>query len=134
MSYCRWSGMNGKCDLYCYASVSGFYTTHIAQTRHVGEAPQGGLDYLISLNLPHDQILTAIQGEEYARLERLRNDFFENCERVPIDLPHAGESFEDATLEEFRDRLVYLKSLGYIFPEELIAEIEEEMKEEAEQE
>jgi len=33
VAYCRWSSANWRCDVYCYASVSGFWVTHVANNR-----------------------------------------------------------------------------------------------------
>ena len=35
MSYCRFSSDDYQCDVYCYASVSGYYVTHVASNRPV---------------------------------------------------------------------------------------------------
>lgn len=33
MSYCRWSCMDGMCDLYVYESVGGFWSVNVASNR-----------------------------------------------------------------------------------------------------
>lgn len=35
MSYCRWSSMNWRCDVYTYADMGGTWTTHVAARRRV---------------------------------------------------------------------------------------------------
>ena len=52
-----------------------------------------------------------------------------NCERRAIDLPHAGESFCDSTPEALKARLLYLRSVGYRFPDRVFADLEEWTKE-----
>lgn len=46
---------------------------------------------------------------------------------TPITLPHAGESFNDPSLETFKERLLWLRSLGYRFPDYVLAMIDEEI-------
>lgn len=54
----------------------------------------------------------------------------ETVERVPIDLPHAGETFNDATAALFLERLVMLRGLGYKFQDDLLDAVQEEVDEE----
>jgi hypothetical protein len=49
--------------------------------------------------------------------------------RHSIDLPHAGGSFEDSSLEAFKARLLYLRSIGYHFPDCVLDEIGDEIRE-----
>lgn len=48
-----------------------------------------------------------------------------------IGLPYDGETFNDPTLEIFRDRLLELRTIGYRFPDYVLTAIEEEMREAA---
>ncbi len=48
-----------------------------------------------------------------------------------IKLPHAGEVFNDETLEDFLERLIYLRGLGYKFPDYVIEAVKQEIDEAA---
>jgi hypothetical protein len=120
MAYCRWSSMNWRCDLYCYEDVSGGWTTHVAGRRRVGEIPDDRFA---------DFVAKKITVEEYMALHRAQMDALEKTQLVDIDLPHAGETFSDPTLEAFKDRLLYLRGVGYVFPDHVLEEIDAEMKE-----
>lgn len=116
MSYCRWSSDNWKCDLYCYEDVNGGWSTHVAGNRIVGEVPPVDMRLLIEGDAENWQI-------QY----RNQHAFLDKCKREPITLPHAGESFNDATLESFRNRVSTLKELGYHVPDFVFDEIDEEI-------
>ena len=50
MSYCRWSSDNFQCDVYCYADVSGGYTTHVKDGKTYNDAtPEQAADRLQEL-------------------------------------------------------------------------------------
>ena len=57
------------------------------------------------------------------------HEWLASCERQSIDLPHAGATFTDQTLAEFRDRLITLRKLGYRFPDDVLAAVEAEARE-----
>ena len=113
MSYCRWSSDNWKCDIYAYESCSG-YVIHIAGNRHVGDCPEADL-------LQED-------SKKGLREYRKQMKFLESCERKPIQLLHAGESFTLNTLEEFRDKLIELKEIGYYIPDYVFEIIKSEVQ------
>jgi len=98
MSYCRWSSGDWNCDLYCYEDARGGWTTHVAENRY---------KYPLKANT------------EFRHLEK---------NLVKIDLPHAGETFNDPTLKAFRQRLVTLREIGYIFPDGVFQEVDEEIE------
>lgn len=125
MSYCRWSTDRFACDLYCYADVRGGYTTHVAGNRIVGDCPPDMFELMADAardgkEVDHSALMEA---------EWKKDAFLDNCERVDIDLPHAGETFNDPDLTSFRVRLVMLREAGYRFPDSVLAEIDEEMAE-----
>lgn len=115
MSYCRWSTDDYQCDLYCYDDCAGGIITHIAGRRVIYKEP-------LPPPVPFDQT------EAWVNRANKINEIHENAEFVPIELPHAGESFNDETLQGFLTRLKYLKDLGYKFPESVITCVEEEIK------
>lgn len=119
MSYCRWSSDNWKSDLYVYASVGDFYSINVAANRLVGDAPE----------VP--SILTpGLDMEEYTKAYKAQLAWLHKAERVPIELPYAGESFAEDTAADARDRLLMLRELGYHVPQYAIDQLDEEAKEE----
>lgn len=121
MSYCRWSSNNWDCDLYCYADVSGGYTTLVAANRVVGAVPK----------LPE---ITKDMGDGESILRTAKwMTWLKTAKHQRIGLPQDGKSFNDATLAEFRDRVVWLKDMGYHVPQSVIDRITAEMAEEARQ-
>jgi hypothetical protein len=122
MSYCRWSSLNWMCDLYCYEDVSGGWTTHVATSRRVRE-PVPNEDRARA-----DFMADKITAKEMTRIHGEAMDDLRTISLEPIGLAYDGETFNDPTLEAFRDRIVMLADAGYIVPEWLISDIEEEMK------
>src|SRR6185369_2318044 len=99
MSYCRWSSDDWRCDLYCYESEDGGWTTHVAGRKAI-DVPRS-LPYPI--NAPEDQ--KERLWEEWFVSHKAQMKFLETAEYRTIDLPHAGETFRDYALEDFKDRL-----------------------------
>jgi len=106
MSFCRWSSMDHKCDLYCYESSRGFETI-VARLRIVGDIPAVDTKGLLS---------GEISTEEYMRQSKLRSDFLETAETKEIGLKYDGRAFLDDK-ETLLSTLKMLKEEGYIFPE-----------------
>ena len=117
MSYCRWSSDSFRCDLYCYEDCRGGWTTHVAGRKRI--MPDDFQEPPFSL----------IQTDS-AEWVRQHKAFMDGIDKFPfkdIGLPHAGETFNDPTIEEFRDRVAGLITLGYNVPDCVIAEIDEEI-------
>lgn len=108
MSYCRWSSDDFACDLYCYGSSQG-YETHVATNRAVGEIPKVG-------PFP-DGDAPKEEWNAFAARHQAQLDWLGTCERVSIGGPHDGESFCDATAEEWLATLTMLRAAGYHFPD-----------------
>lgn len=106
MSFCRWSSMNWKCDLYCYESERGLETI-VAGRRVIGPVPtvdiKGFLEYKISV-------------EEYMQQGLAQHQFMEDCSYESIGLKYDGQHFLDDK-ETFLSTLTMLREEGYIFPE-----------------
>lgn len=115
MSYCRWSTDDFSCDLYCYGNASGGWTTHVAGNKPVGEIPKVTASF--------------DQPDEMARQMNAQHEWLASCAREPLGLPHDGETFNDPTLEAFRDRLMTLRAAGYRFPDYVLTEVEAEIME-----
>jgi hypothetical protein len=113
--------MNWTCDLYCYADITGGWTTHIAPRRRVEAVPEDRQDDFMAGKISLDE-RTELHRQQMTALERIP---FE-----PLLLPHAGETFRDSTLAEFKRRLLELRQLGYRFPDEVIDQIDAELAEE----
>lgn len=60
-------------------------------------------------------------------LHKAQLDAVDKCELVKIGLPHDNETFNDSTLEEFRERIIYLRGLGYSCPDYVIETIDQEI-------
>lgn len=118
MSYCRFSDMDFACDIYAYSSDQG-YVLNVALWRFVGGAP----------HLPE---LGEVDDLEWVTQYQAQIAHLNNSERVRIDLPHAGESFLEPTRGGFLARLLYLRELGYQFPDRVIDELHTEMTFDAE--
>lgn len=118
MSYCRWSSDNWKCDLYCYEDVNGGYTTHVAGRRRVGDVPD---DRML------DMVDGLISAEEWSELHREQMKVLDSLPFEDINLPHAGDSFNDPTLEAFKARIMMLRGLGYHVPDYVLADVEAEI-------
>lgn len=116
MSYCRWSSDNWKCDLYCYADVSGGYTTHVAGRKRVGHIP----------DVP--DILTT-PSDEWTKAYKTQMAALKSTKLIDIGLPYDGMSFNDDDLESFLDRVNCLKEAGYRVPMYVLEDIEEEIEE-----
>jgi hypothetical protein len=116
MAYCRFSPTS---DVYCYEDVSGGWTTHVAGVRYVDfgkGAPRFSKSVMKKVRLL----------KKYARKLKQYRD---NTKLLRIDLPYAGEHFNDGTVQEARDRLLWLKELGYCVPKFAIERMNDEIAE-----
>jgi len=113
MSYCRWSSDDFKSDIYAYETDGG-YEILVADNRVVGECPH--LDW----STP----------KSFVESGQKQREFLATCERTKIGLPFDGGSFFLQTAQEFRDKLLELRSIGYYVPQEAIDRINEEIQEE----
>lgn len=113
MSYCRWSTDDHMCDLYVYDSVSGGIAIHVAGNRLVYKEP-----------LPNP--VSYLDVDAFMARHAKVNQMIDEADRVNIDLPYAGESWDGLSNEEAIELLVELRQLGYRFPEHLIGMIQKE--------
>lgn len=116
MSYCRWSSDNGRCDLYCYEDVRGGWTTHVAAKKVVGTPPK------VDWTLLRDQSSDKFMDQYKAHLAWMKT-----AEMVPIGLPYDGQTFNDPTLEAFKQRLLHLREVGYRFPDDVLESVDEDL-------
>lgn len=115
MSYCRFSSDNWSCDLYVYQSIHGGFVTQVAGNRITGDIPK-----LPPLSAGVDAYWSATKAQ---------HQFLDTAVRKPIELPHAGAGFVDATANECADRLESLRALGYNVPQHAIDALREEAAE-----
>ena len=113
MSYCRWSSDDYGCDLYVYGSDAGI-AIYVAARRVVGDVPH--------LHWPESGDPEEI--ERAVGSSRAQHAFLETAQREPIALPHAGESFCEATCGDAVARLRELRALGYRFPDSVFEDLE----------
>ena len=141
MSYCRWSSMNWRCDVYVYEDVMGGWTTHVAGRRRV-IPPIPDMPLLIFPTFGGKLNQVERRMDYPSRWHRFGAGivfgfaaFWHNWVHMgtlhliplrPIGLPHDGESFNDSTPDECADRLEALRSLGYIVPQRAIKALREE--------
>lgn len=121
MSYCRWSSMDFKCDLYCFEHVAGHYQTYVAGNK------------VVSPIFPDAPWKLLTKGGRigmwlWGWWHRLHMFTVSHGIRRDITLPHAGASFEDETLEEFKGTLLMLRSTGYRFPDYVLQAVDEEIQ------
>jgi hypothetical protein len=115
MAYCRFSCDDFRCDLYAYRGDRD-YVLHVAGFRFVGDVPT------IDWDAGPAAIVTASKAQ---------CAFLRAAARVPIDLPHAGETFHESDLAALRARLLALRALGYRFPDAALERIDVEIAAEA---
>lgn len=128
MSYCRWSTNDFQCDIYCYEYVYGGYTTHVAGNRVIFPEPLPPAIPWPEPGAPKDVIEK--WSVEYSARQTAVMETIRKAERTPIELPYVGETFNDPDLESFLARLLELKRVGYIFPDDVIETVREELAEE----
>ncbi len=118
MSYCRWSTNDFQCDVYVYEDSWGGWTTHVASTRYVlaGPLPPPAVFD------PDDDTSWEAWLSRHQQVQRM----VDQADRVKIDLPHAGETFNDDTPAGCADRLEMLLGLGYVVPQDVIDELRQE--------
>lgn len=117
MSYCRWSSDNFQCDIYAYESDNG-YEIHVAGYKTVGVPPE--VDFSLIYPTQTEESIA-----EYVRQSQANSKWLGECERVPIGLPYDGASFTLDTLDEFYDKLIELREIGYRFPDIVLKAIKE---------
>lgn len=114
MSYVRWSSDDFQSDVYCYESQEGF-VTHLASNRVVFKTE-------LPPPLPWPPDDDAAWEAWFERHETV-GKMVDGAKRVPIGLPHDGETFTDPTEEAMFDRLRELAAMGYrVSPNVLMGE------------
>lgn len=148
MSYCRFSSMNWRCDVYVYQDTYGGFVTHVAGCRRVIPPIPDIMGGRVAMWLyrwcgcawdkagkrpvfPH--FWRGMAYKAWTRFSIYWHRYVHglSMKMIPlrnIDLPHDTESFNDATPGECADRLEYLRGLGYKVPQDAIDALREEEK------
>jgi hypothetical protein len=124
VSYCRWSCLDFKSDVYVYANVSGAWTIHVAGNR-CENTPPLRYEYPEEHKRYSDdrRLSFTLTPEGAAAWRKWEN---ENNRRFPIELPHAGETFDTSDPGECADKLQELADLGYCVPDWVIPDLRAE--------
>ncbi|MEY2161412.1 hypothetical protein [Rhodanobacter sp. FW106-PBR-LB-2-11] len=115
MSYCRFSSDQYACDVYVYAGIGGGFVTHVARQRFVFEPP-----------LPPPVAFEESNIDAFVRHAAEVQSRVDQAPREPIDLPHAGETFDDPDAAACAKRLCDLRALGYRVPQDAIDALTDE--------
>lgn len=130
MAYCRWSSMNWQCDVYTYEDVGGGWTTHVAARRRAIPTPPLWMPPSHWITGAGAGRLAAWRWRAACRVSfwtyRLQMITLDLIPLRPIGLPFDGESFNDPTAGDCAERLVWLRGLGYIVPQDAIDALREE--------
>lgn len=105
MSYCRWSTDDFQCDLYVWEDANGGWRIAVAARRTVFDEP---------LPPPVPSSSANIVEECIARHQLVGTLPYHHED---LDLPHAGETFEEPTASAAADRVAALRVLGYRCPD-----------------
>ena len=81
-------------------------------------------------SLPFDDSLEArtLWAHRLAERNSAVSKIISECPRVSIGLPHDGQTFNDPTIADFLDRLIYLRGIGYKFPDQVLADVRQEIQ------
>lgn len=114
MSYCRFSTDDFQCDLYCYESVNGNYETQVASNR-------------FRFKIPLPEKVDVGTNEWFKRHDKIM-EMVKHADKVKIGLPYDGKYFSDSNIEDFYNRLLELKRVGYQFPDYVLEQVKSEIK------
>lgn len=102
MSHCRWSTDDFQCDLYVWEDASGGWRIAVAARRMVFDEP-------VPPPVSRDDITAWLARHQLVSTLPYHHE--------DIDLPHAGETFEEPTASAAADRVAALCALGYRCPD-----------------
>jgi hypothetical protein len=119
MSYCRWSTDSFRCDVYAYEDTGGGWTIHVASRKK---------------DLPNVVRQPEIDREwsdsaAWSAAYRLWELNYDAAPWIELTAPSAGMSFNEPSLEAFRDRMQALRAEGLRFPDEVFEAIDDEIAE-----
>lgn len=114
MSWCRWSSLDWRCDLYVYESERGV-EVDVAVRRRIID-PE-------SLPAPIDP---AVDIDAWAQRADEVHEIVRRADMIPIGLPHDGEYRTFDTLDEAADWIDELDRMGYVVPEGMTDQMRED--------
>lgn len=119
MSYCRFSCDDWRSAVYVYKDVSGGFTIHTASSRIKSPPePLGPIPYKNPIDSPE---FLSWFGAYKAQLE-----YVSEAERVTIDLPSSGQTFNLSTAGDCAQKLIELREEGFHIPSGVIEILQEE--------
>ena len=146
MSYCRFSSMNWKCEVYVYENVHGGWTTHVAGNKRIFSPIPDILNSSIgpklhkwsggyldpdSRKMVYPIFWKKLICSSWVNFSVFwhRHIHMKSLSLIPrknIGLPQDGKTFHDDTAKECADTLEWLQSLGYVVPKKVIEELRNE--------
>jgi hypothetical protein len=130
--------MNWMCDVYVYEDCMGGWTTHVAGNRKViPPIPELSIQWL-GIRVKYDdnhkpiyksfiqKLLYKIQLKIWGRSHQLNLWSGRLIPSKNINLAHDGETFNDPTPQDCANRLIELKTIGYIVPQYAIDALQQE--------
>lgn len=145
MSYCSFSSMNWRCDVYVYEDTTGSWTTHVAGRRRAVPPLPTFMDSRMTLSLYKWSGCRWVDGQAFVYGSKLKERTLAawfvfvawwhrvvhmgSLRLIPtrrIGLPFDGETFTDPTPEDCADRLQWLSDLGYRVPPSAIEALRKE--------
>jgi hypothetical protein len=124
MSYCRWSSLNGYCDVYVYSDVDGVWRTHVASGRQPAGVPADGLDLLQAACADKNHPAMTLCVEQ----QKILSEWHVRMGGLTIDHPESGTSFTHSSPGECADNLERLAREGFIVPIYAIQELRKEQE------
>lgn len=119
MNFCRYSCENWSSMIYAYQSADGFII-HVTDNMPVGRVP--------AIPARSIEMETLEYKELYTKAVMKQMKFFKTCDHAPIGLKHDGETFIEHSLEKFKERMNYLETMGYQFPQRVYQMIDHQIK------
>jgi hypothetical protein len=115
MSYCRFSSLDFKCDVYAYGGgPQGRITVHVAEFRYAGDIPP-----LYEIQTEGD----ANERRRWQRSQRAQLDAIRTATLHKIGGVYDGQTFH-VMPDEFPPLLETLREAGYVFPLSLLEDDE----------
>lgn len=118
MSFARFSSDDFTSDIYAYVdSASNLITVHVAAGRH--EFDRSELPVLDS-DTHHDVFVEQWLDRHVLLMEKIRGS-----EVVAYDMPYAGDSYYNLTVDEAVEFVQELEALGYHIPDQVVESMQE---------
>lgn len=106
MSYCRWSCDKFQSDVYAYEDCTGGYTIHVAEVHPVS------VEHIPEFE-PLKWLEEGTVGENHSKYM----DAVKQIEYKKIGLMYDGETLHASDIYDLKEKLEWLKQVGYHVPE-----------------